>query len=177
MEQRNEVSELEEVSERARGMLLEFGSLIPVVTIFQQQQEIMVLLADFPPKGLTKEDVFQTLGREVARQGIVVQSIYFAAESWVSVFDKQGPPLGYTRPSTDPHRQEMLTIFGYTLENKEYQLKLYKMHRDAEDKVVEVTEEPLDSEGSCPQSSLVNAFLEGYQRGPSMPTGHFYPTG
>jgi hypothetical protein len=102
-----------EIIEDAKKHLMEHGDHIPTLFVeFEGKDLVMIVFADLPDIGFTRQKKFFVLGRKTAleHKGKRVQYLYFISEAWglhLEEGEERGP---HKNLGDDPRRKELLTI-------------------------------------------------------------------
>ena len=167
-EQRRGPSELtpREVARIATASALEHGRHVPTVIVEGSLRRVARPIENFPETQEGKAQRVFSFGFALGQTQAVgkLKQVFFVSEGWMSAGQRGDRPR--TRPSQDPHRQEVLFVFHQAVEPHQTGLLLFEMIRDAAGHLVELREaqESGEADGHV-ESPLLDAFVAGFDLG------------
>lgn len=125
------------------------------------KQMIVVIATDFNDQDV-KYQVLQGIGRKCYSEHMIPCAVFMASEAWMSTqTKKEVDEKGFTRPSEDPKRKEILIVSGMTI-SKDVIGTMIPIRRDENGLIVQDGEP--DSSMQC-EAYLLSHFFVGYFNG------------
>lgn len=173
----DKLNEIFEHDKKAAGEeLIDSGSVMMSFTIHGKHRETdewsltMVVMADWPPEGLTKQDVMRALGigyheEQPDYMPLVISQV---SEAWMAKHDAKDKDKDMPAPSEDPNRIEGLLVSTTTMDQRQ-NFNMREILRDEKGKVTGLKdqmetrydpEDPVDLKSL--QNYLVRDFFMGY---------------
>ncbi len=119
---------------------------------------------EMPDTHQSRAQMMDLIGRTFAKNGRIgrLKQVFFICEGWMSMGSKENPPK--MRPSEDPERMEVLIVSGLQIEGNKKNLMLFQMHRDNQNRLVDLREiKPPEERGGEVDVPLLDAFIQGFQ--------------
>jgi hypothetical protein len=154
----------EEVTQKAREIVRQDGSHVPVLIVEGSKNLIVGQLRDMPDTHGERLELMRFLGQLAAKSGKVgeLQQVFFISEGWISMASEDKPPQN--PPSGDPNRKEVLIVSGLEVQARRRMLKLFEMVRGPNQQVIDLPEisPPEGREGEV-EIPLLDAFAQGFR--------------
>ncbi len=163
---------IEEIAQIATEVALETGGHVPTLVVEGSKGSTVCYLEGFPYEQRGKRLLMAKTGFMVARKGVVgfLEGVSLVSEAWLSVAEEGRLPD--VPPSEDPNRREVLIVNRCDVKAKKMTSVLFEMLRDGEGSLVDLVRvDPEEEAGVRDQgkaetkSPLMDAFVEGFQRG------------
>ena len=165
--QQPEQTTIEHIVHVAREAALAHGGYIPTIFVKGSQQSIVLQVPELEDTHDARRLQMQMMGWLLGRGGQfgTLKQVFLVTEAWMSSGDEDDPPV--FPPSQDPHRVEVLTIFGYQLETDTGEMRLLEMMRDSNGDLTDLQPFAMPDKvaGHSVQSPLMEAFVEGFRSG------------
>ncbi len=154
----------EDITRLAIESTLVAGNHTPCVIIDGSKRMIYGGVPHLPETHDERMQFMYAAGQVIAmsKEAGKLRQVFLISEGWMSLPKESESPK--TLPSQDPNRKEVLIISGLEIEKQAKYLKLFKMLRDKEGKLIGLTEViPGEKENSRVDVPLLEAFKKGFQ--------------
>lgn len=154
---------IEQVSEKAREVLLETGYHIPTVIVETPEDSSII---HFPKLGETSEERNQQMhnaGWLFAEtcEDDTLQQAFLVTEGWL-VQPEKGEE--YSSPSQHPRRKEVLVVAGVSVKDKKLaqQSRIHEMHRAEDGTLTHISDDTFSEPNVTADNPILMSFILGY---------------
>ncbi len=153
---------IEQVAAIAKETILRDGYHIPMMLVDGSKNHVAIQITEVGDTFEERQRQMFQAGFALAQENVIgsLEQVFFVTEAWMSAGTQDKEPV--YPPSQDPNRKEILFISCLNVLTRENEALTFEMIRDAEGKLVELTQLQRSTEAESP---LLNAFVVGFAMG------------